>query len=99
MMRVIDLLALLQDQPKNATIHCRDAAQQYNLTQFELRTEVEQEQLIFIGTTAMNPLHLWEFQLLLRQKDLWQRYVYIETPAGIQPIFGFTRKHQQLFLN
>ena len=99
-MRVIDLLALLSDQNKNAAVVVRLDDEQLNIDSFRQQIANEQPQLI-LTTLPKNRriLRLWEFQLLLNQPALFQHYVYVQTLNQPRAIFGFVLDHQRIVLS
>ncbi len=76
-MRVTDLLALLADQNKNASVLLDTKPTPSRFDDFKLTTVNDQPQLVFQPNPERKAaLRVWELQLLLNQPDLQQRFVY-----------------------
>ena len=77
-MRVTDLLALLADQNKNASVLLDTKPTPSRFDDFKLTTVNDQPQLVFQPNPERKAaLRVWELQLLLNQPDLQQRFVYL----------------------
>ncbi|MDG2978922.1 hypothetical protein KNP65_03085 [Latilactobacillus curvatus] len=89
-MRVIDLLQLLADTPKNDGIYFEGPEELQPIAHFELAVVDEQPRLLLqLKAADKKPLKQWEFSLLLNQKNYYQHYMYVQTKTGDYPLFGF----------
>ena len=96
-MRVTDLLALLADQNKNASVLLDTKP---TPSRFELTTVNDQPQLVFQPNPERKAaLRVWELQLLLNQPDLQQRFVYLADVDEPRALFGFVKRQIGLLLN
>ena len=99
-MRVIDLLALLADQSKNASVLLNTTPAPSRFDDFILKTQNDQPQLIFKAKPdRKSPLRVWELQLLLNQPDLQSRFLYLADADGTRALFGFIHRPVGLLLN
>ncbi|EPC17341.1 hypothetical protein [Lacticaseibacillus paracasei] len=99
-MRVTDLLALLADQNKNASVLLDTKPTPSRFDDFKLTTVNDQPQLIFQPNPERKAaLHVWELQLLLNQPDLQQRFVYLADVDEPRALFGFVKRQIGLLLN
>ena len=99
-MRVIDLLALLADQNKNASVLLDTQPTPSRFDDFILTTADDQPQLIFKpNLTRKAPLRVWELQLLLNKPDLQARFLYLADANGPRALFGFIKRRNGLLLN
>lgn len=88
-MRVIDLLALLADQNKNASVLLDTQPTPSRFDDFILTTADDQPQLIFKpNLTRKAPLRVWELQLLLNKPDLQARFLYLTDANGPRALLG-----------
>lgn len=99
-MRVIDLLQLLVDTPKNATVYFENSDHQlWPIGDFELTTVNEQLQLrLHLKDQAKTGLKRWEFSVLLNQKAYYQHFVYVNYQATAYPLFGFRVDQNRILL-
>lgn len=99
-MRVTDLLALLADQNKNASVLLDTKPTQSRFDDFKLTTVNDQPQLVFQPNPERKAaLRVWELQLLLNQPDLQQRFVYLADVDEPRALFGFVKRQIGLLLN
>ena len=99
-MRVTDLLALLADQNKNASVLLDTKPTPSRFDDFKLTTVNDQPQLVFQPNPARKAaLRVWELQLLLNQPDLQQRFVYLADVDEPRALFGFVKRQIGLLLN
>ena len=99
-MRVIDLLQLLVDTPKNATIYFENSEHKvWPIADFTLATINDQPQLCFnLDPAKKHPLKQWEFSLLLNKKDYYQHFVYVNYQDTVYPLFGFRVDQDRILL-
>lgn len=99
-MRVTDLLALLADQNKNASVLLDTKPRPSRFDDFKLTTVNDQPQLVFQPNPERKAaLRVWELQLLLNQPDLQQRFVYLADVDEPRALFGFVKRQIGLLLN
>lgn len=99
-MRVTDLLALLADQNKNASVLLDTKPTPSRFDDFKLTTVNDQPQLVFQPIPERKAaLRVWELQLLLNQPDLQQRFVYLADVDEPRALFGFVKRQIGLLLN
>lgn len=99
-MRVTDLLALLADQNKNASMLLDTKPTPSRFDDFKLTTVNDQPQLVFQPNPERKAaLRVWELQLLLNQPDLQQRFVYLADVDEPRALFGFVKRQIGLLLN
>ena len=99
-MRVIDLLALLADQNKNASVLLDTKPTPSRFDDFQLTTVADQPRLIFrANPTRQAPLRVWELALLLNQPALQPRFLYLADANGTRALFGFVKRQNSLLLN
>ena len=99
-MRVTDLLALLADQNKNASVLLDTKPTPSRFVDFKLTTVNDQPQLVFQPNPERKAaLRVWELQLLLNQPDLQQRFVYLADVDEPRALFGFVKRQIGLLLN
>lgn len=99
-MRVTDLLALLADQNKNASVLLDTKPTPSRFDDFKLTTVNDQPQLVFQPNPERKAaLRVWELQLLLNQPDLQQRFVYLADVDEPHALFGFVKRQIGLLLN
>ena len=99
-MRVLDLLQLLQDYPANTPVHIKGADATQNIATFQAEDGVfEQPQLIIIPKADGKPLKCWELILLLNQPQWRQRFLYVQMPDEVRPLFGLQERAAGLILN
>ena len=99
-MRVTDLLALLADQNKNASVLLDTKPTPSRFDDFKLTTVNDQPQLVFQPNPERKAaLRGWELQLLLKQPDLQQRFVYLADVDEPRALFGFVKRQIGLLLN
>ena len=92
-MRVTDLLALLADQNKNASVLLDTKPTPSRFDDFKLTTVNDQPQLVFQPNPERKAaLRVWELQLLLNQPDLQQRFVYLADVDEPRALFGFVKR-------
>ncbi|KRN28380.1 hypothetical protein IV38_GL001380 [Lactobacillus selangorensis] len=100
-MRVLDLLMLFGDLPKNDIIQFENplGGDNYNLADFETTETPEEElQLILRLKQGGHPLHLWELRLLIQKRIYYQHYVFVELDKHPYPIFGYRQDGQTILL-
>ncbi|MCI1893963.1 MAG: hypothetical protein LKJ29_07185 [Lactobacillus sp.] len=97
-MRVIDLLALMQDYNRKTKVQLRTAAGNATVAKIQTAEQQEQPQLILVPGPG-KALQLWEFAVLLDQKDRRLRYLYIQDDAALRPVFGFQEVAGVLVVN
>ncbi|WP_225047640.1 hypothetical protein [Lacticaseibacillus kribbianus] len=98
-MRVIDLLALLADYNQNTAVQMQSGETVANIERFELSTVLESDHLTLIPKAGGHPHRLWELRVLLDRTELRPRYVYLQTPTGPVPAFGFQQRKAALVIN
>ena len=99
-MRVTDLLALLADKNKNASVLLDTKPTPSRFDDFKLTTVNDQPQLVFQPNPERKAaLRVWELQLLLNQPDLQQRFVYLADVDEPRALFGFVKRQIGLLLN
>ncbi|EKP97656.1 hypothetical protein [Lacticaseibacillus paracasei] len=99
-MRVTDLLALLADQNKNASVLLDTKPTPSRFDDFKLTTVNDQPQLVLQPNPERKAaLRVWELQLLLNQPDLQQRFVYLADVDEPRALFGFVKRQIGLLLN
>ena len=99
-MRVTDLLALLADQNKNASVLLDTKPTPSRVDAFKLKTGNDKPQLVFQPNPERKAaLRVWELQLLLNQPDLQQRFVYLADVDEPRALFGFVKRQIGLLLN
>lgn len=99
-MRVTDLLALLADQNKNASVLLDTKPTPSRFDDFKLTTVNDQPQLVFQPNPERKAaLRVWKLQLLLNQPDLQQRFVYLADVDEPRALFGFVKRQIGLLLN
>ncbi|AWZ46853.1 hypothetical protein FD49_GL001089 [Latilactobacillus sakei subsp. sakei DSM 20017 = JCM 1157] len=98
-MRVIDLLQLLADTPRNALIFFEGSDQNWPIADFEQDIHNEQPRLL-LQTVAKkpHPLKQWEFSLLLNHREYYQHYVYVNQDNQAYPLFGFRVAQNKILL-
>lgn len=90
-MRVIDLLALLADQSKNASVLLNTTPAPSRFDDFILKTQNDQPQLIFKPKPdRKSPLRVWELQLLLNHPDLQSRFLYLVDADGTRALLALS---------
>lgn len=96
----LDLLALLADQNKNASVLLDTKPTPSRFDDFKLTTVNDQPQLVFQPNPERKAaLRVWELQLLLNQPDLQQRFVYLADVDEPRALFGFVKRQIGLLLN
>ncbi|WP_262316094.1 hypothetical protein [Lacticaseibacillus parakribbianus] len=98
-MRVIDLLALLADYNQNTAVQMQSGEVVANIATYELATVLDAPRLTLLPKAGGHPHRLWELRVLLDRPELRNRYVYLQTPTGPVPAFGFQQRAQALVVN
>ena len=99
-MRVTDLLALLADQNKNASVLLDTKPTPSRFDDFKLTTVNDQPQLVFQPNPERKAaLRVWELQLLLNQPDLQQRFVYLADVDEPRALCGVVKRQIGVLLN
>ncbi|WP_461214942.1 hypothetical protein [Lacticaseibacillus sp. GG6-2] len=88
-MRVLDLLQLLHDYPKNTQVRIKVADTTQNIATFQETRVNEQLRLVIQPRPAGKPMKCWELLLLLDKPEWRQRFLYTAEPGGVRPLFGF----------
>lgn len=98
-MRGLELLQLLQDQPKNTPVRVTVAGVLQNIDDFDYAVVGEQPRLQLHPKPDGKPLKVWEVMLLIDKPEWRKAYAYLVTDTESRPLFGYQITAASLNLN